>query len=196
MAYCKHCGAQIQDRAVMCPTCGQRQVGGSGGSGKTIGIVAVVAGCGCLGIIGLGIVSAILVPNLMDALQKAKQKRTMADVRLAGTALMSWLVDHTDEPQWTLPERPSAEELSGILVPEYIAELPATDGWQHPLEYRVSSNLLGSEVFRIRSPGRDGVFDSDEYEYQAAPFVTTDYDRDIVWADGYFVRYPGSYSGR
>ncbi|MBP8846490.1 MAG: prepilin-type N-terminal cleavage/methylation domain-containing protein, partial [Thermoanaerobaculia bacterium] len=34
----------------------------------------------------IGIIAAILIPNLIDALQKSKQKRTMADMRNLGTA--------------------------------------------------------------------------------------------------------------
>src|SRR5437868_13863109 len=39
----------------------------------------------------IGIIAALLIPNFLDALQKAKQKRTVADVRNAGTAVFSWL---------------------------------------------------------------------------------------------------------
>ncbi len=41
----------------------------------------------------IGIIAAILIPNLIDALQKAKQKRTMADMRNIGTSWMSWITD-------------------------------------------------------------------------------------------------------
>ncbi|HEY8022444.1 MAG TPA: prepilin-type N-terminal cleavage/methylation domain-containing protein, partial [Thermoanaerobaculia bacterium] len=41
----------------------------------------------------IGIIAALLIPNFLDALQKAKQKRTVADMRNAGTALFSWLTD-------------------------------------------------------------------------------------------------------
>ena len=37
----------------------------------------------------IGIIAAILIPNLLDALQKAKQKRTVSDIRNTGTAWMS-----------------------------------------------------------------------------------------------------------
>src|SRR5437588_9881670 len=41
----------------------------------------------------IGIIAALLIPNFLDALQKAKQKRTVADVRNCGTAMFSWLTD-------------------------------------------------------------------------------------------------------
>ncbi|HEX6202187.1 MAG TPA: prepilin-type N-terminal cleavage/methylation domain-containing protein, partial [Thermoanaerobaculia bacterium] len=41
----------------------------------------------------IGIIAALLIPNFLESLQKAKQKRTMADARNAGTAMMAWLTD-------------------------------------------------------------------------------------------------------
>ena len=41
----------------------------------------------------VGIIAAILIPNLIDALQKAKQKRTVADMRTVGSAWFSWYTD-------------------------------------------------------------------------------------------------------
>ncbi|MEZ5313270.1 MAG: prepilin-type N-terminal cleavage/methylation domain-containing protein [Thermoanaerobaculia bacterium] len=46
----------------------------------------------------IGIIAAILIPNLIDALQKAKQKRTMADMRNVGTAWLSWVTDVVPAP--------------------------------------------------------------------------------------------------
>ena len=41
----------------------------------------------------LGIISALIVPNLLDSIRKSKQKRTMSDVHFVGVAWMSWLTD-------------------------------------------------------------------------------------------------------
>ena len=41
----------------------------------------------------IGIIAAMLIPNMLDALQKAKQKRTIADMRIVGTSMFSWLTD-------------------------------------------------------------------------------------------------------
>lgn len=46
MAYCKNCGAQIDDKAVVCPSCGVPQVTDNGGFGWG------VLGC-CVPIVGL-----------------------------------------------------------------------------------------------------------------------------------------------
>ncbi len=41
----------------------------------------------------IGIIAALLLPNLLEALNKSKQKRSMTDIRLTGTAWFSWVTD-------------------------------------------------------------------------------------------------------
>ena len=57
-----------------------------------------------------------------------------------------------------------------------------------------TDNLLGGRVMLIRSPGFDGSFSADSYS--VGPFLATDYDQDIVWADGNFLRWPVGVSSR
>ncbi len=71
----------------------------------------------------------------------------------------------------------------------YIQEVPNRDGWGNNYEYLYSGNPLTAQVMAIFSPGRTGG-SSIQGTYTMGPFLATDYDQDIVWADGYFVRYP------
>jgi len=41
----------------------------------------------------IGIIAAIAIPNLLNALDRSRQKRSMADVRTWSTALGTYLVD-------------------------------------------------------------------------------------------------------
>lgn len=132
---------------------------------------------------------------------RARQKRTVADIRSMGTAYMSWLTDQVGaasagarkiqvtEEGW---RRLSPEEVRKDLRPSdsffYMDDIPLKDGWGHPIEVWRGANLLASRVLLIRSPGRDGTFEGDVYEIGA--FAATDYDRDIVWFDGYYARWP------
>ena len=152
----------------------------------------------------IGIIAAILIPNLIDALQKAKQKRSVADIRTIGTAWMSWLTDAAGSSAagssatytW-LSSSFSHSGLQSLLRPSntffYLQEVPSLDAWQSAYEFGfigATANLLsGSNVMAVRSTGRDK--SADTTSYTPGPFVATDYDQDIVWADGYFVRYPG-----
>ena len=53
MAYCRNCGAQIHDQAVMCPTCGVQQTPANGSAANDTGSFGwAVLGC-CIPIAGL-----------------------------------------------------------------------------------------------------------------------------------------------
>jgi hypothetical protein len=131
------------------------------------------------------------------------QKRTLSQIRSVGTAMFSWLTDqvgaaaagqsqteHTSPPVDLKNYPPiSHEELTKILVPTYIAKIPETDGWGNRYEYFLNAkDPLAPQVMSIRSPGRDGQFSA--RNYTVTSFDPDDLDQDIVWADGYFVRWP------
>ncbi len=160
----------------------------------------------------IGIIAAILIPNLLIALQKAKQKRTVSELRNVGTAWMSWLTDQVgagaagasktyDASGFT---EPSYVEVFQALHPFdtffYMQEVPQLDGWKYPLAFGQAASLLASNVLIVCSGGADGVLAGGcTKTYTLGAFVATDFDQDIVWADGYFVRWPstiGTASGR
>jgi len=130
------------------------------------------------------------------------QKRTVADIRSTGTAMFSWLTDQVgagaagqsqtgDTKTIPLEKYPriSHAELEKLLVPEYIHSIPETDGWGHPFEFYLNvADPLAQQVMGIRSPGRDGKFSATEYGVSS--FNPSDFDEDIVWIDGFFVRWP------
>jgi prepilin-type N-terminal cleavage/methylation domain-containing protein len=146
----------------------------------------------------IGIIAATLIPNFLDALQKAKQKRTVADMRITGTAMFSWLTDQVGAAaagaQVTtvdLSSYPTASvtSLRSVLVPQYIEHIPEKDGWRHGYNYFLNTtNPVSQRVMAIGSGGRDKNDVSGSYTSLA--FDPTDYDQDILWADGFFVRWP------
>ena len=154
----------------------------------------------------IGIIAAILIPNLLDALQKTKQKRTVADMRDLGTAWFSWLTDQvsaaaagSSRQQYDfgrLDVPVSADELFSSLYVSadmfYTRSVPSRDGWARQYDFRWSGNPSSTPVIGIRSLGRDGVEgpNGSSGSYSLGPFITSDYDQDIIWADGFFVTYP------
>jgi prepilin-type N-terminal cleavage/methylation domain-containing protein len=149
----------------------------------------------------IGIIAALLIPNFLDALQKAKQKRTVADIRNAGTAMFSWLTDQvgaaaagaaatTNVDFGSYGTVKTGSSLSTILVPQYLQAVPSVDGWKNPYEYylKTGTQVLDQQVMAIRSLGRGGA--SDATNYTVTSFDPTDYNQDIAWADGFFVRWP------
>lgn len=148
----------------------------------------------------IGIIAAILIPNLLDAMQKAKQKRTMADMKLLGTSMMAWLTDQAGAAAAagaspmaqidlsTIPMK-TRGEVEDALVPYYIQEIPADDGWHQPFDYYLNLDNPNAELaLGVRSRGRDSLASGDVYT--AGAFDPTDYDQDLVWVNGGFIRWP------
>jgi type II secretion system protein G len=147
----------------------------------------------------IGIIAAMLVPNLLDALQKAKQKRTMGDMRITGLAMFTWVTDQaaaaaaganaTTVDLTAYGSQLAATDLATVLIPQYVQSIPVLDGWKSPYQYYLlTSNPHAAQVMAIRSLGRDKAAETNQYTVTS--FDPTDYDRDIVWADGYMVRWP------
>jgi type II secretion system protein G len=147
----------------------------------------------------IGIIAALLIPNLLDAMQKGKQKRTMADMKLLGTSMMAWLTDQAGAAAaagqspatvdlTTIPLK-TQPEVAAALVPQYIQEIPPDDAWHQPFDYYLNLADPDAELaLGVRSTGRDAVAAGDEYTTGA--FDPTDYDQDLIWVNGGFVRWP------
>jgi type II secretion system protein G len=147
----------------------------------------------------IGIIAALLIPNFLDALQKAKQKRTVSDIKNTGTAMFSWLTDQVGAAaagatatEINLGDYTSktVAEVTTVLVPQYLQAVPEFDGWKNTYHYYMadSTDVLKEHVIAIGSGGRGGDFDGGSYT--VIGFDPTDYAQDIVWADGFFVRWP------
>jgi type II secretion system protein G len=147
----------------------------------------------------IGIIVAIAIPNLLNAIQRAKQKRTMGDMRTAGTAAEAYAVDFNHYPAaaaayvpptgLTVPPAatfgaPGASLvlLNGQVVPTYIRLLPLVDGWDSFFLYGTAATNFQDYV--IYSRGKDGAFQAPLYG------ETTNFNQDIVFIDGQFVQYP------
>lgn len=135
----------------------------------------------------IGIIAAIAVVSYFIAIDRARQKRTVNDMRTIATA---WEARATDTHSYaaagyTFPATPvTAANLQVALSPTYLRELPRYDGWTRPYEFAVSAN--GKE-YAIRSRGRDGALDGGT-DY--TPGETSSPDCDIIYANGSFVTYP------
>ncbi len=148
----------------------------------------------------LGIIAALLIPNFLLSLHKAKQKRTMSDIHEVGQSMASWLFDQvgaaaagSSSTTFDLSDYGStidAADLEALLVPMYLPGLPSRDSWGFGYEYYLKTAALHADkIMAIRSPGRDGEFSS---TYSFGTFEVTDFDQDLVWADGNFIHWPGS----
>lgn len=155
----------------------------------------------------IGIIAALLIPNFLESLQKAKQKRTTADMRNIGTAKMAWLTNeigaasagYDPDPQsWNANTAAKTyADVKAVLVPTFVQELPERDGWKHFFTFYLDTgNPLAQRVMAIHSGGRDSDADAattwppTDNMTQSGPFDPASYDNDIMWADGYFITWP------
>jgi type II secretion system protein G len=146
----------------------------------------------------IGIIVAIAIPNLLNAIQRAKQKRSMADMRSAGTAAEAYAVDFNHYPAaaaagpmvWPsgLSMPTSSFGLPGTstnaqLAPTYIRVLPMTDGWNSFFLYKSAAN---QQHYAIASLGKDGLSQGPD----TTSAETTNFNADIIFVDGQFLQYP------
>lgn len=125
----------------------------------------------------IGLIAAIAIPNLLNALDRGKQKRTMGDIRAVASALEAYTIDNSHYP--------SASDIStvrGLLEPQYIRHMPLTDGWSHTL--LANSATAG---YTVASEGKDGA--GGATACSGTP-ICTNLNDSIVFINGQFVQWP------
>ncbi len=124
----------------------------------------------------LGALAAIVLPNLVHALNSARQKRTMASMRGLSEGIEMY------EQDWGFfPDHGSGpvSDLAGDLS-MYVRPFDPKDGWSRTFWYD-----SGGDAYTLTSFGSDGVPDSSHPLGETATF-----DADILFASGVFVQWP------
>ena len=151
----------------------------------------------------IGILAAIAIPNLLTAIQRARQKRTMSDMRSIATA---WESRATETNRYNAAGALSIidacstdigyTDLSDALTPTYIKLLPATDAWGNKLRFRepfAFNDPSPSNDYLIWSAGRNGD-SSGRQGFEATSSspggATTNFNDDIIFSNGVFLQYP------
>ena len=150
----------------------------------------------------IGILAAIAVPNLVSAVQRARQKRTMADVRTIATAWEARAIDINRYNASGLQalvlctNTVGLADVSNALVPTYVKVLPNRDPWGNQWRFlsdqpwgapAVASNYVIWSAGRNGDPGGVGGWDATVSTPEGA---TTSFNDDIVFSNGIFVSYP------
>lgn len=138
----------------------------------------------------IGVLVAIATINYRKAIERARQRRSMADMRSLATAVEAYAADLERYPPssaFTLPPGlplPSDNlALMGTYIqPTYIRVVPMVDGWNSWFTYATTPSKTD---YAVRSNGRAG-------EPQGAPLYgpTTDFKDDIILVNGQFVQWP------
>jgi general secretion pathway protein G len=135
----------------------------------------------------IGILAAIAIPNLLNAVQRGKQKRTMSDMRTMATAVEAYAVDNNFYPAGQCAGKFVAittvmnDSTLSVLSPTYIANPVRRDGWSKFMYYDTQGN---DQEYGFRSFGRDNTISANVF------ITTTNVNDDIVYANGGFLQWP------
>ncbi len=131
----------------------------------------------------IGIIAAIAIPNLLNALNRGRQKRTMADMRSIGTAVESYQVDFNFYPKIAGGD---VTTIMPYITPTYIKTLPFNDGWTTMMHWQ--GDATTGLDYTIQSYGKDHTAESPTIA--SGGNKTTDFNKDIIFSDGQFVQWP------
>jgi type II secretion system protein G len=149
----------------------------------------------------IGILAALLVPNAMTALQKAKVRGTQKDISTLATTITDYITDKSTPPA---NSGAISTTLKGALSPMYIKVLPLNDQWGTSFKVYCGAaadgnyGITGSATddFLISSYGRGGALESFTYTtstpeaglYSIA--AVADFNKDLISLNGSFIRGP------
>jgi type II secretory pathway pseudopilin PulG len=138
---------------------------------------------GCAAMLAIGACSTLIlvpvaIPSFLSGMHRGKQKRTIADLRVIGTAIESYAIDHQAYPVAT-----NMAELESCIEPAYVRVAPTSDGWERTF---LVSSTTGS--YTIGSGGKDG----GALTLVEGGGATRNFDDAIVFSNGRFVQWPES----
>jgi general secretion pathway protein G len=83
----------------------------------------------------IGILAALLIPNALQAIQKAKQKSAMKEIMTVSTGAMDYITDHGD---WSLVASPGPLSAGNAFILAisgfYVKVIPVNDPWNTPYQ--------------------------------------------------------------
>jgi general secretion pathway protein G len=126
----------------------------------------------------IGLIVAIAIPNLVNAIQRGRQSRTVGDIRGLANGLGMYQQDYAKFPVSTDFE--DMDQFVSDLAP-YLGEgLTTLDGWQRAYQYKSNG-----DHYTLVSYALNGVADTPWTQG-----TTTFFDDDVVILDGEFWQVP------
>src|ERR1700687_3298775 len=147
----------------------------------------------------IGIIAAIAIPNLLLAIQRTRQRRSMVDMRNIATA---WEARGVDTGRYnaaavgvgTADQQVDIADLATALSPTYMRDVPRLDGWGTPyitFTDQIWATGAKAQEYAIISAGKDHTFASTE-----VLGAFTDFDCDLIYTNGTFIAYPVGGGGK
>ena len=127
----------------------------------------------------IGIIAAIAIPNLLNAINRGRQKRTMADMRSIATAVESYQVDFNYYPKVA---DGLISTIQTYIEPTYIKRLPLVDGWNQAMLWRGATTVGAGYTIFSQGKNHTGAI--------GGPGATTDFNAAIVFSNGQFYAWP------
>lgn len=121
----------------------------------------------------IGIIATMAVPQLLDAIDRGRQRRTMADMRSIATANGIYRVDNGDY----------APDLATLQTDGYMQVVPSDDAWGNAMTYTVDT---ANDTYTLESNGADGA----DGPAPPDPWVNDPYTPDLTLTDGVFTQAP------
>jgi len=125
----------------------------------------------------IGLLAAIAIPNLLNAIQRGRQARTVGDLRGLATAVAMYQQDYAKFPladSWV-----PIDDIAAHIVP-YMGSVVSVDGWMRPFMY-----LSGGDNYTLVSYGMNGAADQ-PWTQNPIHFFT----EDIIIMGGSFMQWP------
>lgn len=162
----------------------------------------------------IAILVLLLLPSLLTAIQKTKQKETMGSIVSIATACAHYITDTGYAP---LKGAHAGEiqdngDLVKVLAPTYIKTCPTSDEWGNRLlaymgsavssVYEIPEDVIGDDDFLIVSLGRDGMDGgSVTFTYNPNDMLgglysmgeLEDFNNDLINLNGTWIHAPVSY---
>jgi type II secretion system protein G len=105
----------------------------------------------------IGIIAAIAIPNMLDALERSRQKKSTGETKSLAVALQSFSTDYGGYPNngWTGPidvvggtglADAGFTDVSGshAIIPDYVQAFPVGDGWKTPYQFTGTAAIGGA----------------------------------------------------
>jgi prepilin-type N-terminal cleavage/methylation domain-containing protein len=149
----------------------------------------------------IGILASLLVPQAMQALQKAKVRGTQKDI----STISTWIADYiTDKATPFVNNGDISTAMKTALVPMYTKAMPTKDQWGTNFKVYTGTNVnsnygitgAATDDFLVASYGQGGALESWTYNASTPEAglytisTTADFQNDLINYNGQFIRGP------
>ncbi len=133
----------------------------------------------------IGVIAAIAIPSLLNAINRGRQKRTMGDIRTLATAVEAYTVDFEFYPN--VGDGDASAQLETYLVATFLRKLPQRDGWNNTIKW---NGTTAGVAYTFWSAAKDGPSAGATCTLVNGGGPKTDFAADIVYSAGTFVQWP------